>query len=84
LELEFLVHGERRQYFSLSNCIFTVEQIIAHWSILGIRPGDWLAIGGSMAVFGDRLQSPVALKLGSTIRCRSPLIGDLSHRVVSA
>ena len=84
LELEFFVDGERRQYFSLSNCIFTVEQIIARWSILGIRPGDWLAIGGSMAIFGDRLQSPVPLKLGSTIRCRSPLIGDLSHRVVSA
>jgi 2-keto-4-pentenoate hydratase/2-oxohepta-3-ene-1,7-dioic acid hydratase in catechol pathway len=84
LELELFLDGERRQQFSLSDCVFTIEQIIAHWSILGITPGDWLAIGGSMAISGDRLQSPVPLHPGSTICCRSPLIGELVHVIASA
>jgi 2-keto-4-pentenoate hydratase/2-oxohepta-3-ene-1,7-dioic acid hydratase in catechol pathway len=84
LELELFLDGETKGRFSLSNCVFTVEQIIARWSILGINPGDWLAIGASMALSGDRLHPPVPLKIGSTIRCSSPRIGTLSHRVFSA
>jgi len=37
-----------------------------------------------MALRGDRLQNPVPLKLGSTIRCASPAIGELSHQIVAA
>lgn len=84
MELELVLDGETKGRFSLSNCVFTVEQIIARWSILGINPGDWLAIGASMALSGDQLHPPVPLKIGSTIRCSSPLIGTLSHRVFSA
>jgi 2-keto-4-pentenoate hydratase/2-oxohepta-3-ene-1,7-dioic acid hydratase in catechol pathway len=84
LEVEFSLDGAVKQMFALRDCVFTVEQIIARWSILGIKPGDWLAIGASMAVQGDRLQNPVPLKVGSTIRCLSPAIGELSHQVISA
>jgi len=52
--------------------------------ILGIKPGDWLAIGASMAMAGARLQNPVPLKIGSMIRCSSTAIGELSHQVVAA
>ena len=84
LEVELSLDGSVKQKFSLRDCVFTVEQIIARWSILGIKPGDWLAIGASMALQGDRLQNPVPLKIGSTIRCVSPAIGELSHQVVAA
>jgi len=84
LEVELSINGVVKQKFALRDCVFTVEQIIARWSILGIKPGDWLAIGASMALQGDRLQNPVPLKIGSTIRCFSPAIGELSHQVVSA
>jgi 2-keto-4-pentenoate hydratase/2-oxohepta-3-ene-1,7-dioic acid hydratase in catechol pathway len=84
LAVEFAVDGEIKQKFALRDCVFAVEQIIAHWSILGLKPGDWLATGASMALQGDRLQNPVALKVGSTIRCSSPTIGELSHQVVAA
>jgi 2-keto-4-pentenoate hydratase/2-oxohepta-3-ene-1,7-dioic acid hydratase in catechol pathway len=84
LAVELALDGVVRQNFALRDCVFTVEQIIAHWSILGIKPGDWFAIGASMTLQGDRLQNPVALKIGSTIRCSSPSIGELSHRVVSS
>jgi hypothetical protein len=84
LEVELSLDGSVKQKFALRDCVFSVEQIIAHWSILGIKPGDWLAIGASMTLQGDRLQNPVPLKIGSTIRCASPAIGELSHQVVAA
>jgi 2-keto-4-pentenoate hydratase/2-oxohepta-3-ene-1,7-dioic acid hydratase in catechol pathway len=84
LEIELFVDGAVKQKFALRDCVFTVEQIVARWSILGIKPGDFLAIGASMALQGGRLQTPVALKVGATIRCASIAIGELTHAVVSA
>jgi 2-keto-4-pentenoate hydratase/2-oxohepta-3-ene-1,7-dioic acid hydratase in catechol pathway len=83
LEIELAVDDEVRQRFTLRECVFTVEEIVARWSILGIKPGDFLAIGASMGLKGDRLQNPAPLKIGSTLRCSSPAIGELSHRVMS-
>lgn len=82
LEVELTIDGTVKQKFALRDCVFTIEQIIARWSILGIKPGDFLAIGASMALDGNRLQNPVPLKMGITIRCSSPTIGELSHRVM--
>jgi acylpyruvate hydrolase len=84
IEVKLSIDGHVKQAFTLRDCVFTIEQIIARWSILGIKPGDFLAIGGSMAVQDNRLQNPAPLKIGSTIRCSSPLVGELSHQVVSA
>ena len=84
LEVELSLDGVRKQKFALRDCMFNVEQIVARWSILGIKPGDWLAIGASMALHGDRLNDPVPLTLGSTIRCSSAAIGELSHQVVAS
>jgi 2-keto-4-pentenoate hydratase/2-oxohepta-3-ene-1,7-dioic acid hydratase in catechol pathway len=84
IEVDLSLDGAVKQKFALRDCVFAVEQIIARWSILGIKPGDWLAIGASMAMAGDRLQNPVPLKIGSMIRCSSPAIGELSHQVVVA
>jgi 2-keto-4-pentenoate hydratase/2-oxohepta-3-ene-1,7-dioic acid hydratase in catechol pathway len=84
LQVGLAIDGSVKQQFTLRDCVFTIEQIIARWSILGIKPGDLLAIGASMALKGDRLQNPVPLKIGSTICCSSPAIGELSHQVVSA
>jgi 2-keto-4-pentenoate hydratase/2-oxohepta-3-ene-1,7-dioic acid hydratase in catechol pathway len=83
LEVNLSLDGVSKQKFMLPQCVFTLEQVIARWSILGIKPGDFLALGASMALAGDRLQSPVPLTLGSTIRCSSPAIGELTHGVVS-
>ncbi len=83
LEVELSLDGTVKQKFALRACVFTVEQIIARWSIVGLKPGDWLAIGASMARQGDRLQQPVPLRIGSIIRCASSAIGELTHQVVS-
>lgn len=84
MEVELSIDGGVKQKFAPCDCVFTLEQIIARWSILGIKPGDFLAIGASMALKGDRLQHPVPLKAGSSLRCFSPALGELSHPVVSA
>jgi 2-keto-4-pentenoate hydratase/2-oxohepta-3-ene-1,7-dioic acid hydratase in catechol pathway len=84
IEVKLSIDGDVKQAFTLRDCVFTIEQIIARWSILGIKPGDFLAIGASMAVQDNRLQNPAPLKIGSTIRCSSPIVGELSHQVVSA
>ena len=84
LEAELSLDGVTKQKFTLRDCVFSIEQIIARWSILGIKPGDWIAIGASMALQSDRLQNPVPLRLGSAIRCFSPAIGELSHQIVSS
>jgi len=81
MEVELSIDGSVKQKFTLRDCVFTVEQIIARWSILGIKAGDFLAIGASMALQGDRLQNPVSLKTGANLRCFSPAIGELSHQV---
>lgn len=83
LEVELSLDEAVEQKFALRDCVFTVEQIIARWSILGIKPGDWLAISASMALRGDRLQNPVPLKIGSTIRCSSPALGVLTHQIIA-
>jgi 2-keto-4-pentenoate hydratase/2-oxohepta-3-ene-1,7-dioic acid hydratase in catechol pathway len=81
-EIELSIDGVVRQKFKFSQCVFSVEQIIAHWSRVGLNPGDFLAIGASMSLSGDRLENPAPLKIGSTIRCASPTLGELAHRVV--
>jgi len=84
LEIDLSLNSVSKQRFTLRHCVFSVEQIIARWSILGIKPGDFFAIGGSMALQAGRLQSPVPLTLGSRVCCSSPAIGELRHQVVSA
>lgn len=84
LEVDLSVDGELKQKFRFTDCVFSVEQIIARWSILSIKPGDFFAIGASMALKGNRLQNPAPLTVGSTIRCTAPTIGELCHSVVAA
>ena len=84
LEVDLSLDGVSKQKFMLRQCVFTIEQIIARWSILGIKPGDFLALGASMALHADRLQSPVPLTRGSTVCCSSPAVGELRHEIVSA
>ena len=83
ITVELSIDNSVKQTFTLRDCIFTIEQIIARWSILGIEPGDFLAIGASMALRNDRLQNPAPLSAGSKLRCFAPALGELSHLVFS-
>ena len=84
LPMELSLDGSVGQKFALEECVFSVEQIIARWSLLGLKPGDWLAIGASMALANDRLRQPMPLAIGSTLACLSPGLGSLTHRIIAA
>ena len=84
LTVELSLDGMVQQTFSLPQCVFTAEQIIARWSIIGIKPGDWFAIGASMTLDGDRLKNPVSLKIGSILRCSSAALGESCHPIAAA
>jgi 2-keto-4-pentenoate hydratase/2-oxohepta-3-ene-1,7-dioic acid hydratase in catechol pathway len=82
VEVQLSVDGKIAQRFKLGQCAFTVEEMIARWSILGLEAGDFLAIGASMTRAGEGLAGPVAVTPGATVRCWSEAIGALEHQVV--
>ncbi len=84
LEVDLSLDGVGRQNFIPSQCIFTIEQMIARWSVLGIKPGDFFALGASVALRAGRLQNPVPVALGSRLCCSAPAIGELRHEIVPA
>ena len=84
LEVELKIDDAVKQRFSLRECVFTVEQIIARWSILGIKPGDFLAIGASMSRQNETLQKPIPLRRGANIVCAVPAVGSHPHTRVTA
>jgi len=81
LEIELMLDGIVMQKFKPASAVFSVPEIIARWSILGLKPGDILAIGASMTLAENRLQRPVPLTQGAKICCSAFAIGALSHRV---
>jgi 2-keto-4-pentenoate hydratase/2-oxohepta-3-ene-1,7-dioic acid hydratase in catechol pathway len=82
LDISLEVNGLVQQRFAPRECIFSVEELVARWSLVGLNPGDILAMGGSMVRRDDGLLAPVPLTRGSRVRCASPTIGELSHDVI--
>jgi len=80
--IELAVDGTPIQKFTLKDLIFSVEDVIAHWSAIGLSVGDVVALGASLALKSDSPPLPAALKPGSTVCCSCPAIGEMSHMVV--
>jgi 2-keto-4-pentenoate hydratase/2-oxohepta-3-ene-1,7-dioic acid hydratase in catechol pathway len=85
LTMELRVNGERRQHASTSDMIFTVRQIVAYWSRIGLQPGDIISTGTPS---GIALAMPEPekyyLKPGDVIEAEIDGIGRLVNRVVGA
>lgn len=82
IQVELTVDGRRKQKFTFKDLIFSVEDVVSHWSTIGLSIGDIIALGASLALKSESPQDPAPLKLGSRIKCLSPDIGELAHRVV--
>jgi 2-keto-4-pentenoate hydratase/2-oxohepta-3-ene-1,7-dioic acid hydratase in catechol pathway len=82
MEVALTVDGVVRQRFTPRQWVFSLEQVLAHWSALGLRTGDVFALGGSVALRTESPGSPVSLTPGSVVRCASSDIGELRHEVV--
>ena len=85
LTMELRVNGERRQHASTSDMIFTVRQIVAYWSRIGLQPGDIISTGTPSGV-ALAMPEPEKyyLKPGDVIEAEIDGIGRLVNRVVEA
>jgi len=82
LEVALTVDGVIKQKFTPREWLFSIEHVLAHWSSLGLRAGDVFALGGSVALRTNFPASAVPLTFGCAVRCVSPDIGELCHKVV--
>ncbi len=82
LELESKVNGERRQYNSTANFIFSIEDIIVDFSRgCTLEAGD-IIITGTPAGVGMGFEPPRYLKAGDTITCSIDKVGTISNKIV--
>lgn len=71
------------QRFTARDLIFSVEDVVAHWSIVGLKTGDILALGASLALKSGVVRRPAPLRPGSVLKCSSFEIGEINHEVVT-
>ena len=82
MEVALTVDGVIRQSFTPRHWVFSIEQVLSHWSSLGLRAGDVFALGGSVALRTESPGSAVSFTPGCVVRCASSGIGELCHKVV--
>ena len=85
LTLELRVNGERRQHASTADMIFSVRQIVAYWSRIGLQQGDIIRTGPPSGV-ALAMPEPEKyyLKPGDVVEAQIEGIGRLVNRVVAA
>lgn len=79
LDLQLTVNGEVRQQASCTDLIFTFPAMIAHWSRMGLNPGDLITTGTPDGVASGRQPDPAPfyLKSGDRVLATVDQIGTL-------
>ena len=85
LKLNLRVNGEVRQDSNLGYMIFTIRDMIAYWSQMGLNPGDVLTTGTPRGVAAGRKegQTPWWLKPGDVVEAEVERVGRLCNRIVA-
>ncbi len=83
LNLKSRVNGETRQDGNSSLMMFKIDEQIAHWSKIGLEPGDMLGSGtpGGVAAGRKPGEAPWWLKRGDTVECEVEGIGILKTHI---
>jgi 2-keto-4-pentenoate hydratase/2-oxohepta-3-ene-1,7-dioic acid hydratase in catechol pathway len=83
LNLRSRVNGETRQDSNSSLMMFKIDEQIAHWSKIGLEPGDMLGSGtpGGVAAGRKPGETPWWLKRGDVVECEVETIGVLRTRI---
>ncbi len=78
------VNGEVRQRSNTRHMIFNVRELIAHWSMTGLEPGDVILCGTPSGVAFARKPDPTPffLKAGDVVEATVEGIGTLRNVVV--
>jgi len=85
LKLWLRVNSELRQDSNLSYMIFTIRDMIAYWSQMGLNPGDVLTTGTPRGVAAGRKDGQTSwwLKPGDVVEAEVERVGRLCNRIVS-
>lgn len=83
LGLRSRVNGETRQNSTAQRMMYKIDQQIAHWSGIGLEPGDILGTGtpGGVAAGRKPDQEPWWLKPGDIVECEIDRIGTLRTHI---
>lgn len=83
LLLESRINGEVRQHDRSSLMMFKIDEQIAHWSKIGLEPGDMLGSGtpGGVAMGRKHGEKPWWLKRGDVVECEVEGLGVLRTRI---
>ena len=83
LDLKTRINGETRQDSNSSLMMFKIHEQIAHWSEIGLEPGDMLGSGTPGGVAAGRKPGEPAwwLKRGDVVECEVERIGVLTTRI---
>lgn len=84
LEISLSVNGELRQKSSCQDMVFSFDQLISHWSLMGLKAGDLITSGTpeGVAISRKPVPGPYFLKPGDLVEAHCPQIGTLRTRIV--
>ncbi len=84
LKIELRVNGEPRQVSSTSRLSVKINEIVSHWSVMTLEPGDIITSGtvSGVAAFRKPDPTPYWLKPGDIIEAEIENIGILRNPVV--
>jgi len=84
LRLQLRVNGEVRQSGSTAEMIFSVREMVAHWSRLRLEPGDLILTGTPAGVAMGRKPDPTPfwLKPGDVVEVEVERVGILRNVVI--
>jgi 2-keto-4-pentenoate hydratase/2-oxohepta-3-ene-1,7-dioic acid hydratase in catechol pathway len=84
LKIELRVNGDPRQVSSTSRLSVSIPEIVSHWSVMRLEPGDIISTGTVSGVAAFRPDpEPYWLKPGDVIECEIENIGVLRNHVVT-
>lgn len=83
LKIELRVNGDPRQVSSTSKLSVRIPEIVSHWSVMSLEPGDIISTGTVSGVAAFR-PDPTAywLKPGDVVECEIENIGTTRNTVV--
>jgi 2-keto-4-pentenoate hydratase/2-oxohepta-3-ene-1,7-dioic acid hydratase in catechol pathway len=85
LKIELRLNGDPRQVSSTSRLAVKVPEIVSHWSVLRLEPGDIITTGTVSGVAAFRKPDPSAywMKPGDVCEAEIENIGILRNRLVA-
>lgn len=82
LEVRLTVNGEERQHAYCSDLIFSFQELVSHWSSLGLDRGDLITVGSPEGVaIGRPEPDKFYLRPGDVVRAEVVQVGVLETRI---